>query len=85
MTTFECILRESALCVGIEFEADERPAAGDTRWLCDVAAAMGRENRDRNRGDALLKVEANSLAASAGIACRSGVVCTEVGSRRWDA
>lgn len=41
--------------------------------LCDAAAATGTENKDTSREeDALLKVEANSLAACANIACRRG-------------
>jgi hypothetical protein len=71
LTTFECILRESTFVVAVKLEADESPAVGDTRWLCEAAAAMGTENKDRNRGDALLKVEANTLAAFAGLACRT--------------
>jgi hypothetical protein len=65
LTTFECILRESTFDVAVKAEADGSPAVGDTRWLCEAAAAMGTENKDRNRGDARLKVEANTLAACA--------------------
>jgi len=50
------------------------------RWLCDAAAAMGTENKDRNREeDALLNVEANTLAACAGLACSSESRCMSAG------
>ena len=84
LTTFECILLESTLGVAVKLEADESPAVGDTRWLCDAAAAMGTENKDRNRGDALLKVEANTLAACADLACRFDRGRTGVGRGKWD-
>lgn len=66
LTTFECILLESTFGVASKLVADGSPAAGDARWLCEAAAATGTENRDTNRGDALLKAEANTLAACAG-------------------
>jgi hypothetical protein len=50
----------------------ESPAVGDTRWLCEAAAATGTENKDRKRGDAFLKLEANRLAAFTGL---SGETC----------
>lgn len=68
MTTLECILRESTFGIAVKLEAVESPAVGETRWLCEAAAAIGTENKDRKRGDAFLKVEANTLAACAGIA-----------------
>jgi len=41
----------------------ESPAAGDTEWDLETAAAMGRENKETKRDeDALRRVEANSLA-----------------------
>lgn len=50
----------------MKFEAIGNPAVGDTRWLCEAAAAMGTEKRDRLREeDALRKIEANTLAAYA--------------------
>lgn len=62
LTSFECIFRESILGTPVKFE--ESPAPGDTRWLCDAAAATGKENKDKARDeDALLKAAANSLAA----------------------
>lgn len=75
MTTFECIFRESTFGVAVKLEADESPAVGDMRWLCDAAAAMGTENKDRNRGEALLKVEANTLATCEGHAWKCGRRC----------
>jgi hypothetical protein len=66
LTSFECIFRESTLGVAVRLEADASPAVGETRWLCDAAAAMGTENKDRSRGDALLEVEANTLAIFVG-------------------
>jgi len=84
LTTFECILLESTFGVAFKLEAEGSPAAGDTRWLCEAAAAIGTENKDRNRGDALLKVDANSLAACAGLACRSDRGRAGVGRGKWD-
>jgi hypothetical protein len=53
-------------CTFEKVEAVESPATGDTRWLCDAAAAMGTENKDRLRGEeALRKIDANTLAACA--------------------
>jgi len=60
LTTFECILLASTF---VKLEAVESPAVGDTRWLCEAAAATGTENKDRKRGEALRKAEANTLAA----------------------
>lgn len=49
-----------------KLEAVEIPATGDTRWLCDAAAATGTENKDSDRGEvALRKIDANTLAACA--------------------
>lgn len=74
LTSRECILRESTFGTIVKVEADESPAVGDTRLLCEAAAAMGTEKADRARGDALLKAEANTLAACAEIACRDAWV-----------
>lgn len=60
LTTFECILLASTF---VKLAAVESPAVGDTRWLCEAAAATGTENKDMKRGDALRKAEANTLAA----------------------
>jgi len=62
MTSFECIFRESTL---------ESPATGVERVFCEAAAATGSENKDRDRGVARRKIEANSLATCAAVACRS--------------
>lgn len=68
ITSFECILLESTFGVPAKFTAD-KPAFGDTRLLCDVAAATGTENKDKTREEvARLKAEANSLAMYAGSA-----------------
>lgn len=61
MTSFECIFLESTL---------ESPARGVVRVLCEAAAATGNENNDSVRGVARRKIEANSLAACAAVACR---------------
>ena len=54
------------VCALEKLEAVESPTTGDTRWLCDAAAAMGTENKDRDRGEAALrKSDANTLAACA--------------------
>lgn len=46
---------------------------------------MGTENKDRNRGDALLKVEANTLAVCAGFVCVYKMwVRVGVGFGKWD-
>lgn len=71
MTSFECILRESNL---------ESPVTGEVRVLCEAAAATGNENKDRDRGVARRKIEANSLAACAAVACRMWRVGRGVGS-----
>jgi hypothetical protein len=66
----------------MKFEALGNPAVGDTRWLCEAAAAMGTENKDRPRGeDALRKIEANTLAAYARFA--RGVWLRWWGLRMW--
>jgi hypothetical protein len=69
LTSFECILLESTFGPAVKVEAVESPAVGDTRWLCEAAAATGTENKDRKRGDALLKAEENTLAACVDLAC----------------
>jgi hypothetical protein len=70
MTSLECILRVSTL---------EIPARGVVRVLCEAAAATGSENKDSDRGVARRKIEANSLAACAAVACRSWQVGRESG------
>jgi hypothetical protein len=70
MTSFECIFLESTL---------ERLATGDARVLCEAAAATGTENKDSVRGVARRKIEANSLAACAAVACRSWKWVAKVG------
>lgn len=63
MTTLECILRVSTLGVKVCFEAEESPAAGDTRWFCDAAAARGTEKKERKRVEVDRRIaEANTLA-----------------------
>jgi hypothetical protein len=79
LTTFECILLESTFGIAVKLEAVESPAVGDTRWLCEAAAATGTENKDRKRGDALLKLEANRLAAFAGLSWEACYVRVDVG------
>jgi hypothetical protein len=63
---------------------EESPAVDDTRWLCEAAAATGTENNDRKRGDAFLKAEANTLAASADSRANSVVCCAGMGNGGWD-
>jgi len=69
MTSRECIF---LFCVvfaaAFKLVADDSPAVDDARWLCEAAAAMGTENKDRKRGEAFLKVEANTLATCADLA-----------------
>ena len=79
------MLLESTLGVADRFEADGRPAVGDTGLLCEAAAATGTENKDTSREeDARLMVEANSLAACADLACRRGRGRAGVGRGKWD-
>jgi hypothetical protein len=47
--------------------------------LCEAAAATGSENKDTVRGVARRKIEANSLAACAAVACRSWEWVAKVG------
>jgi hypothetical protein len=50
------------------FEGEGSPAVGDGR--CIEAAAMGTENKDRERAEvARRRIEANSLAVDASVAC----------------
>lgn len=57
---------------------DDRPATGDTRWLLEAAAAMGTDRKETKREEeALLKVEANTLAAGVEDACE--VTCGRAG------
>lgn len=82
LTTFECIFRVSTFDSPAKL-LEESPAVGDMRCLWDAAAAMGTENKDRTRDeDARLKVEANTLAACAGLACRSRSCCGRAGVGR---
>lgn len=54
------------VCAFEKLEAVESPATGDTRWLCDAAAAIGTEKRESDRGEvALRKIDANTLATCA--------------------
>lgn len=64
LTTLECILREPVLSVEVGLDADESPAAGDVRWVLEAAAAIGSENKDTKREEAVRRnAEANTLAA----------------------
>lgn len=66
MTSLECILRTSVLGEEDCLEADESPAAGETRWLGEAAAASGTESKDtRREEEARRNAEANTLAVGA--------------------
>jgi hypothetical protein len=78
LTSFECIFLE------FTFDIVGSPAVGETGCLWDAAAATGTENKDMDLGDALLKIEANTLAACAGLACKIWLRACGSGARRWD-
>jgi hypothetical protein len=66
----ECILR-APVKEDCAFEGEGSPAVGDGR--CVETAAMGTENKDRERAEvARRRIEANSLAVDASVACCAG-------------
>ena len=74
LTSFECMFRASDLGTAVKPEADKRRATGEGRWLCDAAAARGTgSNETRREGEALEKIEANTLAVGDALECNRGI------------